>query len=297
MKKECIKHPKTYDLCARLNCDRPAALGYLTLLWDFTQDAAICGDVGKWPNGSIARACDWTGDPSEFVESMILAGWIDISKKHRLVIHDWPDHCERWVHLKLNKLKLAFVQPDIIEPTIERTIEATVEPSVNGIAGPSTDDTHTRARAQARRRVTEPNLAEPSRTKPSQTLSSPQGDGQLLEWIDWWNDLRAEGLVPHGVDRSPPSQAVVKAWKRSQSAKDLVPLLSDRPRIEAEIRASPFCQEDWFRLEKLLGGKNQDQEWIIRKLLDGGYRGRKSKHAIDGGRQYSSSALGFERDQ
>lgn len=126
MKRETLRHPKTFDLASRLGIDRARALGILTLLWDFAADSAIQGDVGKWPNGSIARACDWLEDADAFVEALVEAKWLDRSSTHRLVIHDWPHHCERWVHLKMGKLRLTF---DSVYGPAERTIEPTLEPS------------------------------------------------------------------------------------------------------------------------------------------------------------------------
>jgi hypothetical protein len=98
----------------------------------------------------------------------------------------------------------------------------------------------------------------------------------LRSIIDWWNGLRAEGLVPHavGVDSN---EAVCRAWERVQQSTLLHQSLADLPRLAAEIRQAPICREGWFRLEKLLGGRNPDREYVIIKLLQGGYRAR-GKH-------------------
>lgn len=125
MKRETLRHPKTLDLAARLNTDRPTALGYLTLLWDFTADSAIQGDVGKWPNGAIARACDWMGDADEFVKALVDAKWLDSDDDHRLLVHDWQDHCERWVRAKLQKLGLQFLGNTTLPQTVVTTEDAT----------------------------------------------------------------------------------------------------------------------------------------------------------------------------
>ena len=98
---------------------------------------------------------------------------------------------------------------------------------------------------------------------------------QLLEWLQWWNRLKADSLVAAGVSETNPSQGVLKAWKRSKRDKALVELLCDREAIKREIRASAFCRESWFRLEKLFAGTNKDGEFIIRKLIDGAYRDTK----------------------
>jgi hypothetical protein len=150
VKRETLRHPKTYDLAARLKCRRPEALGYLTLLWDFAAEVAPAGNVGKHSDGAIAGACDWDRDPSEFVDALLASGWIDRDAKHRLLIHDWPDHCERWVKLKLQRLNLDFA-----EPSIERSTEPTTEPPIE--PSPPRDQTY-------------PNLPKPTQTKPTQRV-------------------------------------------------------------------------------------------------------------------------------
>lgn len=110
-------------------------------------------------------------------------------------------------------------------------------------------------------------------------------DPELRDWLQWWNSLTSSKLVPAGVNEDEPSQGVLKGWNRvrqkSQKGKRLRELLADRDAIEQEIRVSPFCRENWFRLEKLFGGTNRDGELIVEKLLQGGYRERNGRSAGD----------------
>lgn len=131
MKRETLRHPKTLDLAARLGLDRPAALGTLMLLWDFAAEYAIQGDIGKWPNAVISSACDYRADPDSFVEALIHAKWLDINTTHRLIVHDWPDHCERWVKLKMGKLRIQFLEcygsiGGATDDSVDGSIEATL---------------------------------------------------------------------------------------------------------------------------------------------------------------------------
>ena len=128
MKRETLRHPKLFDLTARLGCSRPEALGYLQLLWDFTAEYAIQGNVGKHADGAIARACDWSGDSRAFINGLTAAGWLDEDSEHRLLVHDWLDHCERWVKLKAGKLNLEFITHST-ESSIERSTESATEAS------------------------------------------------------------------------------------------------------------------------------------------------------------------------
>lgn len=162
MKRETLRHPKTLDLAARLGVDRPTALGYLTLLWDFVADASPRGDIGKWPNGAIARACDYMGDHDAFVASLTDSGWIDENHEHRLIVHDWPDHCERWIKAKLDKLGMDFLS--CYDSTPKSTPSSVVDSTVDSIVGsPPRDRT------------------EPNRTYPN--LNRPDGgaDGGFAE--------------------------------------------------------------------------------------------------------------------
>lgn len=110
MKLDALDHPKTLDLAARLNVELPTAIGYLELLWAFTGKKAPQGNIGKWPDGAIARACFWMGPPETFLGALLAARFLDSDPTHRYLIHDWPEHAPRWVKSKLKSLGLAFVQ-------------------------------------------------------------------------------------------------------------------------------------------------------------------------------------------
>lgn len=103
---------------------------------------------------------------------------------------------------------------------------------------------------------------------------------ELLEWIAFWTSLKNRGLVLSGVS-SKPGKGLIKAWTRVQKSDELQELLTDRAVIEAAIIESPFVQKaGWFCLEKLLGGSNGDGCYIVRRLLDGGYRS-SGKNAVN----------------
>lgn len=128
MKKEALRHPKMLDLASRLEIGRDQAIGKMTLLWDFVQDYAPRGDIGRLPDGAIAMACEWSGDPKPLIDAMVDAGWLERNAEHRIIVHDWPDHCERWVHAKLAKLEQSFLEcyrhkVPSPEPTVEGSTE------------------------------------------------------------------------------------------------------------------------------------------------------------------------------
>lgn len=113
MKSGTPDHPKLMDLQARLNVTKPHAVGVLECLWHWTAKFTPAGNVGRYPDIMIAQAIGWTGDPEQLVEGLVEAGWIDRSDEHRLVVHDWPDHCEDSVHLRLARATERFADGSI----------------------------------------------------------------------------------------------------------------------------------------------------------------------------------------
>lgn len=155
MKREALSHPKMLDLATRLNCSLAQAIGHVTLLINWVSDFAICGDVGKWPDGAIARGCGWTtADTTEattVVTALVESGWLDRHPEHRLILHDWPDHAERWV-----RAKLAATGQQFLECYAKTNTEATTEATTVETAEPTTVATPPRDR-------TEPNQTKPLR--------------------------------------------------------------------------------------------------------------------------------------
>lgn len=109
MKRETYNHPKTLDLAARLDVPQYAAVGLLGTLWNWVPDYALAGNVGKYPNGTIARSCGWTGDADKFVQALIDAGWLDRDDEHRLIVHDWAQHVENWIRAKAAKANVILL--------------------------------------------------------------------------------------------------------------------------------------------------------------------------------------------
>jgi hypothetical protein len=134
LKLDALDHPKTLDFAARLNVELPTAIGYLELLWAFTGKKASQGNVGKWPDGAIARACYWMGRPEDFILALRDSGFIDADVEHRFTVHDWSEHAPGWVRAKLKKLQLGFISSSeaSIEPTSEGTSDDSSKPSIQG---------------------------------------------------------------------------------------------------------------------------------------------------------------------
>lgn len=134
MRLDGLDHPKTNELAARLGVSKPTAIGHLELLWAFVAKLAPQGNVGKYPDGAIARAAEWQGDPTAFVDALLLTRLVDECGAHRLIVHDWDEHCPSWVRAKLKKTRLDLIAepaPPTASPTRVATIEG-VESHLRG---------------------------------------------------------------------------------------------------------------------------------------------------------------------
>lgn len=96
------------ELCAALGCRKSTGIGILHLLWEWAADYVPQGDIGKYSDRVIANAVDWDGDPQDLILKLTEAKWVDKHPEHRLVIHDWPEHCEDSTHIKLARQVLDF---------------------------------------------------------------------------------------------------------------------------------------------------------------------------------------------
>lgn len=131
MKLDALDHPKTLDFASRLNVSRPTAIGHLELFWHFVSKHAPRGNIGKFPDGAIARACEWTGEAPEFIAALVDSGFVDPSYSHRFLVHDWTEHCPNWVRAQLKKLGQPFILATDEPPPVP-TYEHAPVPSTRG---------------------------------------------------------------------------------------------------------------------------------------------------------------------
>jgi hypothetical protein len=98
MKRGAHDHPKMGDLAARLGIEWCHANGIMERLWQYAQRYSPRGDIGRFNDYVIADAVKWKGDPAALVGALVEARWLDRHPEFRLVIHDWADHCDEYVH-------------------------------------------------------------------------------------------------------------------------------------------------------------------------------------------------------
>ena len=82
------EHPKVYRLAETLKVEQYAAVGLVVSLWTWALTHAPDGDLEKFPDAALARACYWKKSPSAFVQALTAAGWLD-EPKH---LHDWDEY-------------------------------------------------------------------------------------------------------------------------------------------------------------------------------------------------------------
>jgi hypothetical protein len=109
MKRGTTEHPKFLDLMAQLSIPRYSAAGVLEMLWQFTSKFAPQGDVGRFSDSAIARALEWDNGADELMKALVDCRWVDKDPVHRLVVHDWYEHADDYVHARVARSKQFMV--------------------------------------------------------------------------------------------------------------------------------------------------------------------------------------------
>jgi len=79
-------------------------------MWHYTATYAPAGDIGKWEDSAIADALGWPAQEcARLMHALRISRWVDAHDVHRLVVHDWYDHCEDAVHMALARKTQYFV--------------------------------------------------------------------------------------------------------------------------------------------------------------------------------------------
>jgi hypothetical protein len=118
MKREAVHHSKMKRLCRRLRIPLWQAVGLLESIWHITAREAPRGDIGKLSDENIAIAIDYHEDEHAMIAALVETGWLDRNNQHRLVVHDWPDHADDGIHMKLARGKQFFIRQDAHGETI-----------------------------------------------------------------------------------------------------------------------------------------------------------------------------------
>ena len=101
MKREAVGSTKMKKLCKRLNLQLYMGIGILEAIWHLTAREAPQGDIGKLPNEDIALGIDYEGDSDQLIEALVDSRWLDRSDTYRLVVHDWHEHADDALDMRL----------------------------------------------------------------------------------------------------------------------------------------------------------------------------------------------------
>lgn len=121
MKAGTPEHPKTLLLQAKLQCSKVEAVGILESLWLWCARYAYDGRISRYPSALISDGIGYNGDGEKLITVLTESGWID-NRDNELLIHDWPQHCPDYIHLKLARERTTFADGSI--PKITRLSKA-----------------------------------------------------------------------------------------------------------------------------------------------------------------------------
>jgi len=108
MKREAIAHTKMARLCQALNILIYHAVGLIEMLLKLVERETPQGNIGKLTDEAIGGALGYEGDPHVLVQAFVSSGWLDEHPVHRLVMHDFSEHAEDFVHMRLARARLFF---------------------------------------------------------------------------------------------------------------------------------------------------------------------------------------------
>lgn len=134
--------------------------GLLQSLWDFAIINCPAGDIGRFSDQEIADCIEWDGDASELIEALVETKWLDRHDTSRLIIHDWPEHCEDSVHMALARKRLLFANGTI--PKLTRFTQAERQQALSDYE-----------RLSATTKTPESTQQTPESTLPSQAIPLP----------------------------------------------------------------------------------------------------------------------------
>lgn len=166
MKREALNHTKLKRLCRRLNLPLWQGIGLLEAIWHLTAREAERGNIGKLSNEEIAIGIDYRENEDVLIEALISCGWLDIHPIHRLLIHDWADHADDSVQMRLARKRQTFASG--VPPKTRRLGRAEREEADNFFDSVRTKDESVRTKDESVRTPSAQNddLCAPPKPKP-----------------------------------------------------------------------------------------------------------------------------------
>lgn len=108
LKREALSHTKMKRLCRRLKIPLWQAVGLMECIWHLTARQAHRGDIGKLSNEDIAIGIEYGEDEDILIEALVDCGWFERHPVHRLVVHDWQDHADDALNMRMARAREFF---------------------------------------------------------------------------------------------------------------------------------------------------------------------------------------------
>lgn len=263
-------------LMADLDLPEFAVAGLLVKLWRVTEESAPQGDIGRYTDDEIAMALDWRGrvvdgvSPQRLMELLVARGWLDRHPEHRLVVHDWPEHCERRVHRVLARRGLRFADgsmPILTDFTAkereaiqQKYEDCTVGPQhgpAGGTPGPSTVTVTSTVTGDETRRDDQRDscLSKDSQDSPLEAQDSGSKAGETHQPL-------VENTAPRSQNRLDLEREGPGVAPESPGA------LGTRQNANTEAaRFPPFPADEAQRIARTIGCSSEGDRSLIVKVL------------------------------
>lgn len=92
-----LTHRKTGRLARKLGVSKVTAVGHLHCFWWWCMDNAPDGRLTDIDDEDIAEGSAWEGDPFDFAEALIFAGFCDRDPTGRVTVHNWYDYAGKLI--------------------------------------------------------------------------------------------------------------------------------------------------------------------------------------------------------
>lgn len=219
MKEGTTKHPKMLMLAEELGGVLPdvplwirqdIAVATLTKLWEWAGQFAPAGDVGRWSDEAIAQGCGFGADAAGLIAALVRTRWLDPHEQFRLVVHDWSEHCESQVHVRLAARAQLFY--DGVRPSrLERLHSTTRQRYLAQYSEPEQAPEESAGKAPGKRRENARNLlGQPIANNQlpianSQLPIANSQDGEKMGNTSLWPDEAGVGSLERVGGSAPPS--------------------------------------------------------------------------------------------
>ncbi len=109
MKREAVAHTKMKRLCRRLDIPLWQGVGLLESIWHLTARETPRGDIGKLRDEDVALGIDFRGNEAKLIEALVASGWLDRDPVERLAVHDWYEHADDAVDMRVARARQHFI--------------------------------------------------------------------------------------------------------------------------------------------------------------------------------------------